>query len=233
MKIKDVYEILDILDPTGELRCDGYPIAAAIKDTLRWLESVKVEDIQNLDTMIKNACGVGDDKSVKELKEILRQIEDVTIKEKIMNQIRGTINTFVDLTRKENISIEEAGIWKKIRLIFCAIGLIGLTIAAFTLTILDVTGQGGDFIEKNGAPIGAAIGCIDLAIGAIAFAVEILDDLKSKTGLEWRAIKNSTGFTPDDSYIKKAMEPPRPPALFRLFNNRGNNSHNKTNVIKQ
>ena len=100
---------------------------------------------------------------------------------KILLGIKSVVETWVDEIGKKKIRLEPIGKRKRICLISCAIGLISLAAIAIILTILDVTKNGCEFVGKYGAPIGAVIGCIDLVFGAIAFAVEILDDLKTKS----------------------------------------------------
>ena len=100
---------------------------------------------------------------------------------KILLGIKSVVETWVDEIGKKKIRLEPIGKRKRIYLISCAIGLISLAAIAIILTIFDVTDTGDECVGKYGAQIGAVIGCIDLVFGAIAFAVEILDDLKTKS----------------------------------------------------
>lgn len=104
--IKNVYEILNILDPLDigknpeaeYIYCDTdrYPIAATIQNTLFCFNGVKDKSIPNLDTRIKFACGGDEHSSFKDLKETLYNLKSDVDKARIMNQIMGVINTFVD-----------------------------------------------------------------------------------------------------------------------------------------
>lgn len=135
----------------------------------------KSKKVQGDKTREKNTI-----KKLKNIKEqaIAKAREPVC---KILLGIKSVVETWVDEIGKKKIRLEPIGKRKRIYLISCAIGLISLAAIAIILTILDVTKKGCEFVEDYGAQIGAVIGCIDLVFGAIAFAVEILDDLKTKS----------------------------------------------------
>lgn len=175
MTIKELFEILDKLDPKKEI-CDSkqHSIIQRIEDELFFVTKGEPKKCR-IDLRFLNSA----EQAKKSLKDGLNIGEED--KKKILCGIQEGVSTWVKERQDGEGEGDEAGESidqrkKGIMIGFCA-GLIILAILALVFTFIGVCCESD---SRWAEPLGEMIGSLDLALGLIALIYEKVDDLKKR-----------------------------------------------------
>lgn len=186
MTIKELFEILDKLDPKKEI-CDSeqHSIIQRIEDELLFVTKgaprkcrIDLEDLSSAEQAkksLKDGLDIGE--------------ED---KKKILVGILESVSTWIKKRQDGEGESDEAGESidqrkKGVMIGFCVF-LIILAILAFVFTLIGVCCETDSDYDWAG-PLGEMIGSLDLALGLIALIYEKVDDLKKRDHAYYSAIK--------------------------------------------